>query len=349
MTATTLADLTECHLSWSEDSQPGLRRRRAGRGFAYTRPDGSTERDPKVLERIRALVIPPAWSDVWICADPRGHLQATGRDAKGRKQYRYHPRFREHCEAAKFEHLAVFGHALPHVRTTVARDLARKGLPREKVIATVVRLLEATLVRVGNEEYARDNGAFGLTTLRNRHARLDRGAVRFVFRGKSGKDHEVSVTDDRLRRIIRRCQDLPGQLLFQYVEDGAVHPISSQDVNEYLREASHEDVTAKEFRTWMATLTCAESLASLPKPESERDARRQVTHVVTEVSRKLGNTPAVCRRAYVHPVVIEAYESGELAKRWQRTPPPARGLIVAERRLLVLLERHGTSAVAAAA
>ncbi|MCU1426705.1 MAG: topA [Actinomycetia bacterium] len=350
MGTTMLADLRECRLSWSDDAQPGLHRRRVGRGFTYVGPDGRVERDPAVRARVKALAIPPAWADVWICASPNGHLQATGRDARGRKQYRYHPRFREHCELTKFDHLAVFGRVLPRIRARVADDIARPGLPREKVVATVVRLLEATLVRVGNEEYAKQNGAFGLTTLRNRHARLDRGAVRFVFRGKSGRDHEVSVTDASLCRIIRKCQDLPGQLLFQYVEDGEPRPVSSTDVNDYLRETTeHEDVTAKEFRTWMATVISASSLASLPEPSSDREARRAVTETIGFVSRHLGNTPAVCRRSYVHPTVIDAFHSGVLAEQWTAPVPRVRGLVVDERRLLALLDRGQSSAARNAA
>jgi DNA topoisomerase-1 len=341
VTTTTLADLHECRLSWADDREPGLRRRRAGRGFVYLR-DGKVVRDAAIVARIRALAIPPAWTDVWICARPDGHLQATGRDARGRKQYRYHPRYREHCETAKFEHLAVFGRALPRVRRQVATDLGRRGLPREKVVAAVVQLLESTLVRVGNEEYAQANSSFGLTTLRGRHARLERGEVQLAFRGKSGFAHRVSVTDPRLRRIIRRCQDLPGQLLFQCEDSTGVHPISSNDVNDYLRAATEMDITAKEFRTWIATLLAAGALASAPAPESVLEARRVVTQTVASVSRHLGNTPAVCRRSYIHPAVIDEFRSGNLEESW--TAPVARlaGLDLAERRLLALLEGTAT-------
>jgi DNA topoisomerase-1 len=341
-TTTTLADLHECRLSWTDDRESGLQRRRAGRGFTYLE-DGRRVQDEATLTRIRALVIPPAWTDVWICARPDGHIQATGRDARGRKQYRYHPRYREHCETAKFEHLAVFGRALPRVRKQVATDLALSGLPRERVIATVVQLLELTLLRVGNEEYAKSNQSFGLTTLRNRHARFERGAVRLRFRGKSGLEHEVSVTDAALRRTLRRCQDLPGQLLFQYVDDVGVHPISSNDVNDYLRNAAEIDITAKEFRTWMGTLLAACELASFDAPESDRQARRAVTQTIKVVSRQLGNTPAVCRRSYVHPLVVDAFRSGTLAASWSGPARRVAGLALEERRLLALLERIGTS------
>jgi DNA topoisomerase-1 len=337
VTTTTLADLHECRLTWADDREPGLRRRRAGRGFAYLR-DGKPVRDAATITRVRALAIPPAWTDVWICARPDGHLQATGRDARGRKQYRYHPRYREHCESAKFEHLAVFGRALPRLRRRVAADLDRKGLPREKVIATVVQLLETTLVRVGNEEYAQTNSSFGLTTLRRRHARIERGEVRLAFRGKSGLEHKVSVTDPRLRRIIRRCQDLPGQLLFQCEDSSGVHPISSNDVNDYLRGAAEMDISAKEFRTWIATVLAACELASSPIPESDREARRVVTQTIANVSRQLGNTPAVCRRSYVHPVVVDEFRKGSLAESWTSPVPRLAGLDLAERRLLALLE-----------
>jgi DNA topoisomerase-1 len=338
MTTTTLADLRECRLSWSSDNEPGIRRVGAGRGFRYVGARNRAVRDAPTLTRSKALVIPPAWTDVWICARPNGHLQATGRDARGRKQYRYHPRYREHCEQAKFEHLAVFGRALPHVRAQVATDLRKHGLPREKVVAAVVQLLESTLVRVGNEEYARTNESYGLTTLRARHARAHGSKLRLAFRGKSGHDLEVAVTDPRLCRLIRRCQDLPGQLLFQYVDDDGPHPISSNDVNEYLRDTTELDITAKEFRTWIATVLAATALADLDPPASDREARRHVTEVVRVVSKQLGNTPAVARRSYVNPVVVDTYTAGDLNARWHEPAPRVAGLALEERRLLGLLE-----------
>jgi DNA topoisomerase I len=337
MTTTTLADLDECRLSWSDDTEPGIRRRRAGRGFSYSY-DGVAVRDEAVRARIRALAIPPAWTDVWISASADGHIQAIGRDARGRKQYRYHPRYREYRERAKFEHLATFGRALPRLRRTLANDLRLSGLPREKVLATVVQLLEATLVRVGNEEYAQANQSFGLTTLRRRHARLERGTVRLRFRGKSGREHEVAVADPRLRPVIRKCQELPGQLLFKYADESGLHPISSQDVNEYLRTVTEMDISAKEFRTWFATLLAACELARHPVPDSERDAKRLVTQAISGVSKQLGNTPAICRRSYVHPTVVAAFRSGDLAAQWQAPVARQAGLVVEERRLLALLE-----------
>jgi DNA topoisomerase-1 len=276
---------------------------------------------------------------VWICADPNGHVQATGRDAKGRKQYRYHPRFREHRDTVKYERLLDFGEALPAIRRRVARDLARPGLDREKVVATVVRLLEATLIRVGNEEYARANRSYGLTTLRDRHARFDRRGVRFVFRAKSGIDCEVKVNDARLRRVVKQCQDLPGQVLFQYVgDDGEAHPVTSTDVNDYLRDAAGLPVTAKDFRTWMGTLMASCALAALPAPESEAEGRRVLKGVVDEVAAQLRNTPAVCRGSYVHPLVVDTYLDGTLPERWEAGPVRGTRLLVAdERRLLALL------------
>jgi DNA topoisomerase-1 len=339
MTIVPAAQLEELDLVWVDDSVPGIQRRRCGKSFSYRDANGTTVRNATTLERIRALAIPPAWEQVWICADPNGHVQATGRDAKGRKQYRYHPRFREHRDTVKYERLYPFGEALPTIRRHVADDLARPGLDREKVVATVVRLLEATLVRVGNEEYARANRSYGLTTLRDRHARFDRSGVRFVFRAKSGIDCEVTVNDARLRRVVKQCQDLPGQVLFQYVDDdGAPRPITSTDVNDYLRDAAGMPVTAKDFRTWMGTFMATCALASLPTPASETEGKRVLKGVLEVVSSHLRNTPAVCRGSYVHPLVIDAYLDGTLPQRWEAGPARgARHLIAEERRLLALL------------
>ena len=251
----------EAGLRYVTDEKPGIRRLRSGKGFRYVRPDGTAVRDEQTLRRIASLVIPPAWTDVWITTDPRGHLQATGRDAKGRKQYRYHPRWRAVRDENKYERMLAFGAAMPTIRARVDADLARPGLPREKVLATVVRLLEATLIRVGNEEYARENRSYGLTTLRNRHVDVHGSELRFEFRGKSGKDHQVSVRDRRLANVIRRLQELPGQEVFQYLDaDGARHTIDSDDVNAYLREISGLELSAKDFRTWAGTILCAVAL-----------------------------------------------------------------------------------------
>jgi DNA topoisomerase-1 len=327
-------------LRFGIDDEPGVRRRGHRRPRYYHDLTGEEVGDPELLERIRALVIPPAWTDVWISADPCSHVQATGRDAKGRKQYRYHPAFRQHQEEAKFDLLAPFGHALPRLRRRVDHDLRRRGLPRDRVVAVVVELLERTLVRVGNEEYARANGSFGLTTLRDRHVRIDGSHLRLRFPAKSSKVHTVTFDDPRLAKLVRRCQELPGQLLFQFVDgDGEQHPIRSSDVNDYLREATDLDATAKTFRTWTATVYAAAALASQPAPESKREAQRSVTAMLAVVSRELNNTPAVCRRSYVHPMVVDSFTSGQLADQWHDAS--ARGsnaLSHEERKLLSLLD-----------
>jgi DNA topoisomerase-1 len=296
-------------LRHSTDRKPGITRRRAGRGFTYGDPDGRRVRDRETLERIRTLAVPPAWTDVWICPDPLGHLQATGRDARGRKQYRYHARFRQRRETDKYERLVAFARALPAIRRHVDRDLARPGLPREKVLAAVVRLLELTLIRVGNEEYRRLNRSFGLTTLRDRHATVRGTSIRFRFKGKSGRPHEVGLRDRRLAAVIRRCQDLPGQELFQYVGDeGEPVDIASDDVNDYLRSiAGGAAVTAKDFRTWAGTVLAYRALRALDEPETATEAKQNVVAAIRDTADQLGNTAAVCRRSYVHPVVVEAY------------------------------------------
>jgi DNA topoisomerase I len=341
-------------LTFVDDRQPGLTRVATRTGWTVRDAEGRVERDPLTVARVRALVIPPAWTDVWICPDPDGHLQVTGRDAKGRKQYRYHPAFRAHREEVKFDGLAAFGSRLGALRRRVDADLRRPGLPEEKVVALVVRLLEETAERIGNEEYARTNGSYGLTTLRNKHARWERGGVTFRFPGKSGKVHTVTLDDRRLVRSIRRCQELPGQLLLQYVDEtGAPSAVTSCEVNDYLRAATGIDVTAKHFRTWIATVDAAELLAAAPVPTSQREATHEVRAAVAQVAERLGNTVAVCRRSYVHPIVVETYEAGRLADVWAAGPNrPAGGLMPSERRLLALLEprrRRRPRAAAAAA
>jgi DNA topoisomerase-1 len=298
-------------LRYVTDDRPGIRRIRAGHGFRYVDPDGRPVRDPDELRRIRSLAIPPAWTDVWVCPLPNGHLQATGRDARGRKQYRYHPRWREVRDETKYDRAVAFGQALPLIRARTEEHLGLPGLPREKVLATVVRLLERTHVRVGNEEYAQQNGSFGLTTLRDHHATIRGSTVRFRFKGKSGVRHEIALTDRRLARVVRRCQDLPGAELFQYVdEDGVIRSVDSADVNEYLREISGQEFTAKDFRTWAGTVLAARELAAKAACDSEAEAKRNVVAAVEAVARQLGNTKAVCRKCYVHPAVIEAYLAG---------------------------------------
>jgi DNA topoisomerase IB len=302
-------------LVYVTDAMPGIRRARAGDGFAYRAPSGRALSSPRMLARLAALAVPPAYEEVWICPLPNGHLQATGRDARGRKQYRYHPRWRALRDDLKFLRMIDFGRALPRLRRRIARDLARGGLPRDKVVATVVALLDATRIRIGNAEYARDNGSFGLTTLRNRHARFAGGKLVLAFRGKGGASHEVEVDDRRLARLVRRCQELPGQRLFQYVgEDGARHSIDSDAVNDYLREAMGADFTAKDFRTWGATLHAIGLLARTPLPErpSEAALKSCIAAVVRQVAQDLRNTPAVCRKSYVNPDVFAAWRDGSL-------------------------------------
>jgi DNA topoisomerase-1 len=295
------------------DSVPGISRVRAGKGFRYLYANGHAVRDIRTLQRIYDLVIPPAWTEVWICPEASGHLQATGRDARGRKQYRYHQRWREGRDAAKYGRLTIFGHALPRIRSRVRSDLRRRGLPREKVLAAVVRLLETSLVRVGNEEYVRQNGSFGLTTMKQHHAHVRGRTLRFDFRGKGGIRHVMDIRDNRLARLIRRCQELPGQQLFQYVdEDDEVRDVTSTDVNQYLRQISGDDFTAKDFRTWVATVLCAGALQQVKAAASKAQAKRNVVRVVGQVAKRLGNTKTICRKCYIHPAVIDAYLDGSL-------------------------------------
>ena len=302
-------------LRYVTDDEPGFRRRKRGKGFTYLDPQGRTVRDPRQLERIRKLAIPPAWTDVWICARPNGHLQATGRDARGRKQYRYHPDWRVKRDETKFGRMMSFGEALPQIRERLERNLALPGLPREKVLAAVVRLLETTLIRIGNKEYARQNSSFGLTTLRDRHVDVSGSRLRFEFRGKSGKDYSVEVQDRRLARIVKQCRDLPGQRLFQYLDDEGIRQgVSSEDVNAYLRETTGEDFTAKDFRTWGGTVLALSALLEVGRCETEREAGKAVVEAIKRVAGELGNRPAICRKYYIHPAVIEAFLEGSLTK-----------------------------------
>ncbi len=321
-------------LTYVSDQARGIRRERL-RGpknspprFAYFGPSGRRIRDARTLARIAQLAIPPAYEDVWICTNPRGHLQATGRDARGRKQYRYHPEWRRARDDRKHSRMRSFGQALSRLRAAVRSDLKRPGLPREKVLALIVKLLDATQVRVGNEEYARSNGSFGLTTLRNRHARFPaRGKAQLRFRGKGGTEQDVLVDDARLARLVRRCQELPGQALFQYVDEhGERHAVDSGQVNEYLRERMGGDFTAKDFRTWHATLHALELLDRTPLPERKSDAalRRCMNAVVEEVAAGLRNTPAVCRKSYINPAVFVAWQDGRLRRRAAHRRPPQR-------------------------
>ncbi|HEY7107612.1 MAG TPA: DNA topoisomerase IB [Acidimicrobiia bacterium] len=320
------------------DVEPGIRRVRSGRGFTYRSQRGKRLTDPETLARIRALAIPPAWTDVWICTDPDGHVQATGRDAKGRKQYRYHASWRAARERRKFAMLETFGLALPRIRRREAHDLASSDLTLERVAAGVVLLLEQTMIRVGNEEYVRANGSFGLTTLRSRHARVSGTTVELRFVGKSGVPHVVAVDDPRVATLVAACRRLDGEHLFQYVNgDGRAHQVMSGDVNEYLRAVAREDVTAKDFRTWMATVMAGSALVSLPTPSSATAARREANAVLDAVAARLRNTRAVCRASYVHPALLTSYADGSLGERWQPAMPATRGLGASERALLGFL------------
>jgi DNA topoisomerase-1 len=302
-------------------------------GFRYYRPDGRLLKSPADLKRIRALAIPPAWKDVWICPDPRGHLQATGRDARGRKQYRYHPDWRAHRETDKFDRLEAFASVLPEVRTRTAGDLAKSGLPREKVLATVVQLLERSLIRVGNDEYAKSNKSFGLTTLRDQHVEVKGSTLRFEFRGKSGKRHSVDINDRRLARIVKQCRDLPGQELFQYLdENGRRQDVNSADVNTYLREITGTDFTAKDFRTWFGTVLAARALREFRCAESMAASKRNVLRAIEAVAGVLGNTPAVCRKSYIHPAILECYMDRSMESKLARALPPSLKRVAAKLR-----------------
>ena len=329
------------------DDEPGIRRH-GHRRFRYTdeRRSGRTVTDPKTLERIRRLAVPPAWTDVWISADPATHIQATGRDARGRKQYRYHSEYRARRDAKKFDQLVPFGQALPVLRRAVDADLRRTGLPHDQVVALLVALLDRTLLRVGNESYVRDNGSFGLTTLRDRHADVDGRTIRLHFRAKSAKDCELQWTDARLARLVRQCRDLPGQLLFQWLDEtGGRHPVRSNDVNDYVRRITGLDATAKTFRTWGATLLAAVGFAEVADtPPPLRPGVAQ--EVIAAVAAELGNTPAVCRASYVHPGVVEAFHMGTLSSLWRAPKSRSAQLVPEERFLLHLLEHVDSQTIA---
>jgi DNA topoisomerase-1 len=291
------------------DEDRGIRRERQGEAFVYCKPGGEPVSDEVTLERIRKLAIPPAWTDVWICPKPSGHLQATGRDARGRKQYRYHPQFRELRESTKYEHMLEFARALPALRARIAQHMALRGLPRDKVLATVVNLLETTLIRVGNDDYARDNRSYGLTTLRNPHVKVEGAELRFQFKGKSGRSWRLQLKDRRVAKIVRACQELPGQRLFQYLdEEGAAREVTSADVNAYLKEVTGSDITAKDFRTWAGTVLAALALREF----EDFDAKKNIRTAIERVAARLGNTPTICRKCYVHPEVLNAYAEGTL-------------------------------------
>jgi DNA topoisomerase-1 len=319
----------------------GIRRLRSGRGFRYVTADRAPVRDRETLERIRSLAIPPAWKEVWISPFADGHIQATGRDARGRKQYRYHPRWCEVRDESKYGRLISFGEALPSLRARVTRDLALPGMPREKVLAAVIRLLDATYQRIGNPEYARRNGSYGLTTLRNRHAAVKGSAVRLQFRGKGGKMVEVDLDDHRVAAVVRRSKDLPGYQLFCYVgDDGGVHDVGSGDVNQYLREISGDEFTAKDFRTWAGTLLAAGALRGARERSARKTLERNVVTAIKEVAESLGNTPAVCRKHYVHPAVVASYLEGTLERAFTRRTREARTGLRAEEVALMRFLRN---------
>ncbi len=300
-------------LVYVSDEQPGFSRRRSGDGFTYHDVKGRLIKDEKTLARIRKLAIPPAYEQVWVCANPNGHLQATGRDAKGRKQYRYHPDFREVRDSTKYEHMLEFAAALPELRARLEEDMSLRGLPRRKVLATIVHLLETTMIRVGNEDYAKQNNSFGLTTLKNRHVAVNGAELRFAFKGKSGKQWRLRVKDRRVARIVKASQELPGQHLFQYLdEDGVRHDVTSGDVNAYLKEISGRNITAKDFRTWTGTVLAALALSELESFDSQAAAKKNIRTAIESVATRLGNTPAICRKCYVHPHVLDSYLSQEL-------------------------------------
>jgi len=306
-------------LKYVSDESPGIRRKKAGTGFTYVGANGKPLRDEQTLRRIKSLVIPPAWTEVWICPDPDGHLQATGYDARHRKQYRYHPRFREVREQTKYNRMMDFARALPAIRRRVEHDLKLRGLPREKVLAAVVKLLETTLIRVGNDEYAATNKSFGLTTLQDKHAEIKGSRIRFEFKGKSGVEHDIDLSDPRLAKIVKQCQELPGQELLQYLDDDEnVRDIGSSDVNDYIREIAGDEFTAKDFRTWAGTVLAAMALRELEAFDSQAQAKKNVVKAVESVAKKLGNTKAVCRKCYIHPAVLESYVEGSLIETLKR-------------------------------
>ena len=338
-------------LRYVSDTQPGIRRQRAGRGVGYRGTDGRLLRDPRVLRRIKALAIPPAWTDVWICPRPDGHLQATGRDARGRKQYRYHPRWRAVRDATKYDRMMAFGAALPQLRACLDQDIALPGLPRDKVLATVVRLLETTLMRIGNREYAHANRSFGLTTLRDRHVQIVGETLQLSFRGKSGIHHTVRLRDRRLATIVKRCQELPGYELFQYLDTaGERQTIDSTDVNAYLRQRTGQECTAKDVRTWAGTVLAACALRACGPWTSQTEAKQNILQVLDAVARRLGNTRAVCRKCYVHPTILDAYLDGSLCAlplpgETSTRSPEAPGLHPEEAMVLRLLKQRSTQPV----
>jgi len=332
-------------LRYVSDSTPGIRRKGSGKGWSYVKPDGTHVRDQEELLRIRSLVIPPAWTDVWICPSPYGHLQAVGLDARGRKQYRYHPLYRKVRDATKFTRMIAFGLVLPKIREQVAHDIKVPELPKKKVLAAIVQLLEQTCIRVGNEEYRKQNDSFGLTTMRDQHVDIAGAKIRFHFRGKSGQEHDIELKDRRLAKIVYECQAIPGQELFQYYgDDGECHKITSGDVNDYLREITGEDFTAKDFRTWAGTVMAMIALQEFEAFDSQAQAKKNIVRAIESVARRLGNRPSVCRKCYVHPGILDAYLEGtmldSLRRRASEEMAHVRGLNPEESAVLALLQRR---------
>ena len=346
LNADAIAAAKSAGLRYVNDDDPGIRRIGSGRKVRYEDPAGGRITDPATLGRIKRFAIPPAWREVWICPRADGHIQATGRDDRGRKQYRYHPDWRAVRDENKYERMIAFGKALPRIRRRVARDLRRRGLGREKVLATMMRLLETTLVRVGNEEYARTNGSIGLSTMRDHHVAVKRGTLRFQFKGKSGKKHDIALEDSHLAEVVRRIQDLPGQELFQYLDDeGRRQDVKSEDVNNYLRDIAGEEFSAKDFRTWAATVLAAEALHAFERFETQAEAKKNVLCAIEKVAARLGNTPAICRKSYIHPAVLEGYLDGLTVSVIQRRAEKAlrndlSSLSMIEAAVLVFLQKR---------
>ncbi|MDB6137273.1 MAG: topoisomerase [Verrucomicrobiaceae bacterium] len=341
VSVTSAATIKEAGLRFSSDEKPGIQRVLKDDVFVYTKPDGEVVTDETTLAHIKSLVIPPAWQQVWISPYANGHIQATGRDVRGRKQYRYHPQWREARDNTKFHRLMAFAQMLPRIRRQVKRDLSVKGMPRQKVVAAVVRLLETTLIRIGNDEYVRQNKSFGLTTLRNRHVSVTRTKVVFNFRGKSGKQHQISLEDPQMAKLVKRCQDMPGQELFVYEDaEGQVHHIGSHDVNEYLREIAQCEFTAKDFRTWAGTVLAAVALGELGIAAAQTEAKKNIVMAIEAAAMKLGNTPTVCRKCYVHPEVIQAYLDGTTIATLEREVKAARRVLKAEETAVLALLDH---------
>ncbi len=336
-----IAAAKAAHLKYVSDDAPGIRRKTAGKGFTYIGLDGKPLRDRKELARIRSLAIPPAYSDVWICADSEGHIQATGRDQRGRKQYRYHPKWREVRDANKYDELVAFGKSLRQLRAKISEDMKQRGLTREKVLATIVALLDRTLIRVGNAGYAKENQSYGLTTLRNRHVTVDGTTLRFEFTGKSGKAWKLKLQDRRIARVVKACHDLPGQILFQYLdENGERHPLNSSDVNAYLQQISGREVTAKHFRTWAGTVMAAAALSRCEVADKPTVAKRVIKQAIETVAKRLGNTQTICRKCYVHPEIVSAYLDGDCASLPAEEPDGDETLTAQEAAVLDLLEKR---------